>query len=156
MADLNDQTQNVSIYPEGSTSPITSTTDGAKERLDVSAKVFFDPYFGGTRVNAYFYDADSDVGDVQATHTVTAGKVLYIYQWGISDTSYGTYELQIAGTTVDAVINTSSSSGLRGLNQVTYGIPLQATAGQVVRIYKRAGLSNKETASTIIGIEVNA
>ena len=39
MADLNDLTQNVSIYPEGSASPITSTTDGVKERLDVSAKI---------------------------------------------------------------------------------------------------------------------
>jgi len=36
MADINDLTQNVSIYPEGSSSPITSTTDGAKERLDVN------------------------------------------------------------------------------------------------------------------------
>ena len=35
MGDLNDQTQNVSIYPEGSTAPITSTADGAKQRLDV-------------------------------------------------------------------------------------------------------------------------
>ena len=42
MGDLNDLTQNVSIYPEGSTSPITSTTDGAKERLDVSAAIDYD------------------------------------------------------------------------------------------------------------------
>jgi hypothetical protein len=34
MADLNDYTQNVSIYPEGSANPITSTTDGVKERID--------------------------------------------------------------------------------------------------------------------------
>ena len=38
MSDLSDQTQNVSIYPEGSSAPITSTNDGAKERLDVQVK----------------------------------------------------------------------------------------------------------------------
>jgi hypothetical protein len=156
MADITNSTGNVTVF--GGDNPalakaVTSTTDGAKERLDV-AGVF--PYpTDGTPIHAYNFDSDLDVGDVGATHTVATGKVFYVYHWHISDESYGWYQLQINGTTKDMIINNDSGSGQVGLNSVTYPIPLKATAGQVVRIYKYSGLSNKEVASLICGIEVN-
>jgi len=156
MSDITDKTQDVNIWNDEYTKKVTVTTDGTKERLDVSCAYPAFPFSEGTPVHEYNYDTDADVGDVQATYTVGTGKILYIFQWGISDNSYGTYQLQIAGTVKDAFINESSSGGMRGLNQVTYAVPLKATAGQVVRIYKLAGLSNKICASIIIGIEVTA
>ena len=38
MADQNDLTTNVALYEEGKTVSVTTTTDGSKERLDVSSK----------------------------------------------------------------------------------------------------------------------
>ena len=38
MSDLNDQTQNVSIHNDVTDADVTTTTDGSKERLDVSSK----------------------------------------------------------------------------------------------------------------------
>lgn len=111
-------------------------------------------YPGGTPVHAYTYDADADVGDTVATYTVTAGKKFYVYYWGVGDNSYGTYELRVDGVAKDAILNASSSGGQRGINSVSYPVPLEATAGQVVSIYKSAGLSNKITASMINGIEM--
>lgn len=161
MADIVNPTQNVTVF--GGDNPaiakaITSTTVGTHERLDVDAAVRLspDPYGTGTPVHAYVYDSDADVGDTQASYTVGTGKVLYIYQWAVSDESYGTYLLQIAGVTKDAIANSDSGSGQRGSNQTTYVIPLKATAGQLVRIYKSAGLSNKEVHSIIVGLEVPA
>jgi len=152
MADLNDRTQNVNIWDDAKTKAVTVTTDGSKERLDIHALI--DPLGNaGTPVHAYNLDTDSDVGDTIVTYTVTTGKSLYIYQWGISDNSYGTYQLRINGTSKDAVVNETSSAGQRGLNQTTYPIPMIATSGQVVSIYKLSGLSNKTTAGTIVGVE---
>lgn len=148
----------MSIWNKDENKAVTITTTGSTERLDVDANIRLapEPYGIGTPVHQYQYDSDSDVGDYISSYTVTAGKNLYIYQWAVSDNSYGTYVLQINGVDKDAMINTSTSGGARGMNQVTYVVPLKATAGQVVRIYKLAGLSNKITASIIIGLEVTA
>jgi len=79
MADLNDLTQNVSIHNDVTNADVTTTTDGAKERLDVAAKITAISISAPARVATPVHEDDGYDNDrTKISYTVPTGKVLYI------------------------------------------------------------------------------
>ena len=139
MADLNDQTQNVSIYPEGSTAPITSTADGAKERLDVSARIE-----SRARVTTPIHEADGwDSDRTKISYTVPANKILYVQRlWASheSDATGHTISFRVDGTPFYYMDfnndgTTSFESSYPDCN------PYILTEGEVLTAYRESGSS---------------
>jgi hypothetical protein len=86
MADQNDLTTNVALYEEGKSQSVTSTTDDAKERLDVSVVDLTDPR-KGSFINQALENGGSDEinvdGDptpVSFTANPNTGKNLIVYR----------------------------------------------------------------------------
>ena len=136
MADLNDQTKNVSIYPEGSTSPITSTPDGAKERLDVNVKgevslssatdslplqVQYDKSFSAINANEWqdvaFYTVptgyDYSISSFRA-HSETAGETARVM-------------VELTGATFDCLTNAFTDGSAFTAPQFGSGVYLKVT-----------------------------
>lgn len=149
MADLYGS-QDVTIRNDDGTKIASISTEGSRERLATDTHVDA----SGTAVHAYYYGTSATT---LSTYTVGTGKVLYIYGWGFSaESSVVNLALQIAGTTVDRMMQEDSSMTNRGLNQTRYTVPMKATAGQVVRIQWISGDTGKNRASLFEAVEVTA
>lgn len=166
MADLVNPTTNVSIYggdndPDRSAA-VTVTTDGSKERLDVSTTIT------GVDVPALPQGDRFHILDVQspgsfpvtlATHTVNTGKTFSIFGWRMNtDGAIFEVDLQIDGTRVDKMRQKNSAFTSVGSGTIDYGlVPLaQADAGEVIRIQALSGDTGKEFISFFWGLEIDA
>jgi len=149
------------INPSDPTKKVTTTTDDTKERLDVDSKIT------GVEVGVipigdrfHILDVTDPVSHPMtlATHTVNTGKKFFIFGWRMN-TNGGTFDvdLEIAGSQVDSMRQDNSAFTSVGSGTIDYGlIPLEATAGQVIRIQTIDGDTGKEFKSFFWGIEVDA
>ena len=85
MADLNDQTTDVSIHNDTTDAAVTTTTDGSKERLDVSSKSTNNTLLGGL-VGNYLLDTGSKLMNIDGSVTPVdflngpaSGKLWYVF-----------------------------------------------------------------------------
>jgi hypothetical protein len=152
MAESNDKTHDVTLYEEGGVNPVDVINDGGVRRLAVDAKLGASGNFGTPR-HTYGDTTSSTI----CSHTVNTGKIGLIYSWGFSIYSgVSQVELQIAGTAKDKMYQGDSSQGQRGTNSIRYTIPIQATAGQVVRLQRTGGDTGKSRAGFIEIVEIDA
>jgi len=89
MSDLNDQSKNVSIHNELTDVAVTTTTDGSKERLDVSSKSTNNTLLGGL-VGNYLLNGGSKDMNVDGSSTPVSfqngpasGKLWYVFSLSI-------------------------------------------------------------------------
>lgn len=93
-----------------------------------------------------------------ATHTVNTGKKFFLFGWRIN-TQGATFNinLEMAGATVDSIRQDNSSFTSVATGTINYGlIPIEAAAGQVIRIRTVGGDTGKEFITFFWGIEVDA
>lgn len=137
MADINDLSKDVSIHNETTNAAVTTTTDGAKERLDVSSAISSDP----TQYSLKFdYDATGDtVGttDVELFSFTGSGLLDFV---GLTSGS-STYEaiIKIDGTERLRITMADLGSAL-SLSNAT-NVPIWAdTANKNFRFHPSTGL----------------
>lgn len=162
MADLPiDDTIDVNISNDDGTKKVTVTTDNSKERLDVDAaltgvEIGVIPI--GDRFHVLDVSTPGSHPTTLATRTVNTGKKFFIFGWRIN-TEGGIFNvsLEIAGSQVDSMRQDNSAFTSVGTGTIDYGlIPIEATAGQVVRIQTISGDTGKEFKTFFWGIEVDA
>jgi len=129
---------------------MTRVGDGRRKAQDVNV---VGQALTGTSVMEYDSSVVASQPSTRATHTVTTGTIFRIYNWSFeADNAIGKVELQIAGTAVDSIRFGNSTNTNR--ISVNYGSsPLEATAGQVVRIQSISGDTGKEFTVSFNGIE---
>lgn len=150
---INPGTENTLVDDQGNT--INSILDGLIRRLAVDARVTLNPV--GDPVHAFFDGSPASNPATLSSFTVSAGKVLQVFGWGLSsDSAVFTVELQVDGVAEDKIYQVNSAKTSIGDNNKAFAIPIiEATAGQVVRIQRIAGDTGKNITSIFSGLEVD-
>ena len=132
MADLDDLTQNVNIWNDAKTKSVTVTTDGAKERLDVDARI------SGTvsiaKLIPKFLHSQTTVGltsGVDTTiQTVTAAGSIDFIQVIAKNSSF---EMVLIVDTVEQLRISQAELGVIGLlSSNSTGIPIYAASASKI------------------------
>jgi len=144
MADLNDQTQDVSIHDDISDAAVTTTIDGAKLRLDVDADISGTAVVNPSIVATPIHESDGyDSDQTKISYTVPTGKILYIQRlWCSHQTDAAGHTIAFRTGTTQFYWMTFNNDGTTTFEK-TYSDynPYQVTAGVVVTAYRIAGSS---------------
>lgn len=132
---------------------MTRFKDGVPGPIDVNISSVTQT---GDAISEFDSSSVSSHPSTRVTHTVSTDKLLRVFSWHFeTESAIGKVELQVAGTAVDSIRFSNSSDTTR--IQVDFGNgPVEATAGQVVRIQSIAGDTGKEFTVGFTGVEVDA
>jgi len=153
MADLNDQTGNVSIHDDTDDVAVTTSTDGSKRRLDVDANIS-GITATSARVATPIHQSDGYDNDrTKISYTVPTGKVLYIQRlWGSHETDAVGHTIAFRVDGTEFYWMTFNNDGTTTFEKrYPESNPYILTAGEVLTAYRIAGSSPEDWTSGFDG-----